>query len=444
MTTIAPEAAESAVLTSILMDPPCIADVSDILQPHDFGVQDYGTIYGAMIACHSRGQRPDFVTVTDVLSSQDSHIQAGDISELLTRADPWMVSSNIGGYAGIVVTASRKRTVIRHATDLISQIHSTPDADPVELAHMALQRIGELSDSDDGPVMYSDVIEKLQERLTLQHAGEWEERLFRTGLADLDRQMGGGLRGGDLVYLAGRPGSGKTALALQMMHNGARRNDPVLLFSGEMSVGSLIERGISEISGYGMDVVRKPVLPRDQYEALMRASERMAGMPVGIDATSGIKTAQMLIRAQRFQRKHGLSAVFFDYVELAGDTTKEGETQRLGEISRALKRMAITLDVPVIALSQLNRNVEQRNPPTPRMSDLRQSGALEQDADAVWLLYRHDYYVQQNFTGIEFKPEKAGVADIIVGKHRNGATATVSVHFDEATMRFQNLTRSDE
>lgn len=434
---------EVAVLYAILTDPACIADVADSLRAADFGVLDYGTIYGAMLACHSRGQRPDMVTVADELTARGDTRLAGEVYHIPGATDAWVSSVYVGDYAARVVRQSRRRSVVKHATDLLARLTNDADADPVELAHTVLSHISDISDADDGPVMYADVVAQIQERLTLQHAGEWQERLFRTGIHDLDAKMMGGLRGGDLVYLAGRPGSGKTAMALQMMHNGARRNDPVLLFSGEMSVSSLIERGVSEVSGYGMDVVRKPVLPGDQYDRLMKATERMATMPVAIDATAGIRTAQMLVRAQRFQRKHGLAAIFFDYIELAGDTGKEGETQRLGEISHALKRMAVSLDVPVIALSQLNRAVEQRNPPRPRMSDLRQSGALEQDADSVWLLYRQDYYMEQGFTGLDYDPARENIAEIIVGKHRNGATGTVDVRFDPQTMRFQNLVQED-
>src|SRR5690606_29910801 len=170
--------------------------------------------------------------------------------------------------------------------------------------------------------------------LTLQYAGEWEEHTYRSGLHHLDHHLAGGFRPGELVYLAGRPGSGKTALALQMMHNGARRKEPVLLFSGEMSMQSLVERGMSEMTGLPMSVIRKKVLPRDQFDALMKITDVMKNMPVAIDDTAAITTDQMLSRAQRFKRRHGLSAVFFDYVELAGNRSKQGEVQRLGEISR--------------------------------------------------------------------------------------------------------------
>lgn len=436
-----PETAEAAVLYAILTDPACITEVADALQPSDFGTLDYGTIYGAMLACHSRGQRPDMVTVSDELTARGDTRLASDVFTLSPEA--WVSSVYIADYAGRVVRQSRRRAVIAHATRLIASLHNDPDADPVEAAHKALQDITAISDADDGPRMYDEVMDAMRERLTLQVAGAWDETITPTGLADLDRHLNGGLRPGELAILGGRPGSGKTALMLQLAHNVARQQLPVLMFSGEMSMPSLVERGMSEVTGIPMWQIRRKQITRQHFESLMVATERMGGMPVGIDDRPGLSTSQMLVRAQRFQRTRGLGLVIFDYLELAGDDAgKNGnETQRLGQISRGMKHMARTLNVPVLALAQLNRGVEQRNPPTPRMSDLRQSGGIEQDADIVALLYRHDYYVDQGMVGYE--AEKTGTADIHIGKQRNGPTGIVTVRFDEPTMRFQNLSRSE-
>ena len=434
-----PEAAEVAVLHSILSDPYSVTEVSGVLTANDFGTLDHREIYSSIQSVHRRGSRPDFITVRDDLASKGHERLSVDIFTM--NPDVYTSSVYIADYAASVIRHSRRRSIVQEATNLISRVHQDTDSDPVELAHQALSSISNMSDGEDGPIMYADVMDDFRQRITLQAAGEWREKMFATGLIDLDRQMGGGARPGELIYLAGRPGSGKSALALQIMHNSARRSEPVLMFSGEMSAASLIERGMSEVSGLPIRDIRNQQISEAQYDALMDATERMQGLPVGIDATPGITTAQMLIRAQRFQRRHGLGAIFFDYIELSGDKGKEGETQRLGEVSRALKRMAMTLDVPVFALSQLNRNVESRNPPVPRMSDLRQSGSLEQDADMVMMIYRHDYYHGQGI--VEFDASKQGVADIIIGKHRNGATGTVSVGFRDSTMSFYDLAKGD-
>ena len=432
------ETAEVAVLYSVLIEPQSISEIADTLTVNDFGTLDHRTIYSAILSVHRRGNMPDMVTISDELASHGHTRLSADIFTLSPSG--YVSPVYIIDYAASVIRHSRRRSVIQKATELISRMHTDPDGDPVELAHQALAGIANLSDdSEDGPVMYANAMDQLRERITLQAAGEWRERVFPTGLIDLDNRMDGGARPGELIYLAGRPGSGKSALALQIMHNSARRDEPVLMFSGEMSAPSLIERGLSEVSGLSVHDIRNQRISETQYNILINATERMQALPIGIDATPGITTSQMLIRAQRFQRKYGLGAVFFDYIELSGDKGKEGETQRLGEISRALKRMAMTLGVPVFALSQLNRNVEARNPPVPRMSDLRQSGSLEQDADMVMLIYRYDYYAGQGI--VPFDPSKQGVADIIVGKHRNGATGTVSIGFRDRTMSFYNLAK---
>jgi replicative DNA helicase len=226
---------------------------------------------------------------------------------------------------------------------------------------------------------------------------------------------------------------------MQWVHNIARRNAPALMFSAEMNRTALMERGLAEVSGVDFEELRKKQIDQGTYDRLMRAAEAMAKMPVAIDDTSAIKTKQMLARAQRFKRQHGLSLVVFDYMELAGDDGGESEQLRITRISHALKGMAKQLQVPVVALSQLSRKVEERTPPIPRMSDIRMSGAIEADADKILFLYRHDYYIAQGFPGMDPDPEKEGITDIIIGKQRNGETGLRSVRFDGAKMRFTNL-----
>jgi len=428
--------AEQLFLGAVLYRPDAFFDVADTLTPEMFGIMDHRRIYEAMHACHDRRQRPDYLAVSEELASRKIEYAATILSEISLSTDGEF-PTDVDGYAQRVIHHYRRRTVLNASTELIRRLSNDPDTDPVTLAQTILTNVTTLAGEEGGPVLYADVMDAMQERLTLQVQGRWEERLFRTGLHEVDAKIGGGLRDSELCILAGRPGSGKTALALQMVQNGGRRNEPVLMFSGEMSMKSLVERGMAEMTGLPMSVIRKKVLPRDQYDALMRITEAMKGMPVAIDDTAAITTEKMLHRAARFQRQHGLRAIVFDYVELAGNTNKGGEVQRVGEISRDLKRIAMELDVPFVALAQLNRNVEQRTPPIPRMSDLRMSGSLEQDADIVLLLFRADYYVKQDM--IPYDPAKAGLADIIIGKQRNGPDGKVTVRFDEASMRFTDL-----
>ena len=433
----APETAEQAVLASILMDPPCIADIADQLRPTDFGTLDYRNIYSAMLDCHGQGRRADIVNTHDRLDQLGVNIAASDIAALMGTADFMVTSVYVADYARSVVSHSRRRQVIDKATALIQRVHADHDADPVELAHQVMGDVNLIAGDDAGPRMYADVIAEFEERIALQVSGSWEERVLATGLHDLDHLLGGGIRPGELVYLGGRPGSGKSALMLQIAHNVARREQPALIFSGEMSMASLVERGVSEITGVSMRALRRKQIDQETFQALASAAERMSNMPVAIDDTSGLTTSQMLIRAQRFQRQHGLGLVLFDYLELAGDDSKHGDTSRVSAVSRQLKHIARTLDVPFIALSQLNRGVETRTPPVPRMSDLRQSGSIEADADIVLLIYRHDYYV--NLGQVAYDAAREGIAEIHVSKQRNGENGIAKLRFDATSMSFKNI-----
>lgn len=424
------EVAERALLASLLMSADELSEVRELVTPQSFQIQAHRDVFGSMVRIADSGGTPDVVTITDDLGDDDMLM----VADLMTATfTPYMAVE----YAKRVHHHARRATIQRMLSDLFAELHTNPDADPVELVNAALVKINDLTVTDAGPQLYESVVEQLQQRLTDQQAGLWEDTVLSTGLHSLDGAITGGFRPAESIIVAARPGMGKTAWALQLMHNVARRKSPVLMFSAEMSMMSLVERGLSEVSGVEADVLRRKTLGQGDYDRLMRAADQMAKMPVAIDDTSAIKTAKMLSRAQRFQRKHGLSMVVFDYMELAGDATREGEQMRISTISHAMKAMAKTLDVPVVTLSQLSRKVEDRDPPIPRMSDLRMSGAIEQDADKILFLYRPDYYVEQGI--LERDEATEGTVQVIIGKQRNGMTGNVSLRFDGSTMRFMDL-----
>jgi len=429
------ELAEEYVLGAILLDPRTFPDVAEMLTETAFGTLTHRHIFRAMQQVANRGAAPDMASVAEVLTLDGHGDMASDLA-MLSFGD--VMPLYVMDYARRVAHHAARRTALAYLTDLFVDLNADHEADPVEKINASLSRINEIVVDSAGPNLYADHIEAFQQRLTDQLAGLWEDPSLPTGIHDLDAAITGGFRAGELIILAARPGAGKTGLALQIMHNIARRNAPVLMFSAEMSTASLVERGMAEISGVPVSDMRKRSIDQSTYARLMTATESMARMPVAIDDTSAIKTKTMLQRAQRFKRQHGLSLVVFDYMELAGDSAGEGEQVRVTKISHALKGMAKDLEVPVIALSQLNRAVEDRNPPIPRMSDIRMSGAIEADADKILLLYRQDYYQAQGFD-MDYAPEKEGVTDIIIGKQRNGEPGMVSVKFDGATMRFRNL-----
>lgn len=776
--------AERLFLASILFTPTNMHDVVDRITPQMFGILDHQRIYSAMLECHKRRQAPDFLAVTEELDSRYPHMTSVTAELTATEQVPY----DTNAYAERVLHHFRKRTVLTAATDLVRDLHQQPDADPVTLAQAALTNILDLAGPEQGPKIYAEVMDAMQDRIDQQRAGIWQEQLVPTGYRDLDYLLGGGLRPAETVFIGGRPGSGKalaldtpiptpkgwttmgdikagdwvydengtacqvtyatpiqlnrtcyrvvfsdgseivadadhrwltstrksrksenaakhvthtskyarnqtdqrtypsvvttqeikdtlrvgndnrinhavkvaesiygmhqylpvepytlgawlgdgckaggkiskpdpemweriaadgyeigpdisgkatcptrtvyglqellreigvlnnkhipqkylrsnivqrrsllsglldtdgtvtpsgsveygskdkvladgvyelvcslgmqarrstkqaklngedygtyykvtfrptmqffniprkaerikiegrvvndlryivdvipvesvpvrcitvdspshlylagesmipthnTALALQLMHKAARRGMPVLLFSAEMSLTAMVERAVAEMTGLTMDEIRRKHIDQRTFDTLMKVTERMKSMPVGIDDTGGITTEQMLARARRFARQHGLAAVFFDYVEIAGDSAGDPEPERVGDITKGLQRTAKELDVPIVGLSQLSRNVEQRNPPIPRLSDLRYGG--EAVADKVLMLYRQDYYTSQGFAGLNPDPSKVGIADVYVQKNRNGRTGTAPLRFDEKSMRFFDL-----
>lgn len=424
--------AEESVLGAVLLDPSVFPDVAEIVTPASFAAITNRVIFTAMQQVANRGAAPDYASVDEVL-----RLGGEDDIDLTELTLGFILPMYAADYARRVRHHANRRHVLSLVSDLFSTLHADAEADPVEVVNAALAHVNEIVTDDGGPVLYAAEMEALQARLTDQLHGLWEDRVLPTGLHDLDARITGGFRAADLIILAARPGMGKSAMAMQWVHNVARRKEPALMFSAEMDRMSLIERGLSEVSGVDADALRQKKIGQGDYDRLMRAAEQMAQMPVAIDETPAIRTKQMLARAQRFQRQHGLSMVVFDYMELAGDDSSESEQLRITRISHALKGMAKTMKIPVVALSQLNRKVEDRNPPIPHMSDIRMSGAIEQDADKILFLYRPDYYVEQRM--IDPNPEKEGITDIIIGKQRNGRGGTVPVRFDGNTMRFTNL-----
>jgi replicative DNA helicase len=240
--------------------------------------------------------------------------------------------------------------------------------------------------------------------------------------------------------MAGRPGTGKTALGLQIAHNVARRKSGhVVIFSAEMSVESLIWRAIAEVTNVPPANVEGGTVPQAVRERILEATEYLATLPVAIDDTGGITTEQMVQRVQRYQKRFPVDLVLFDYLELAGDKPprSESEERRVGQISQRMKALARICNVPVIVLCQLNRAVEQRRNRTPTLADLRYSGGIEADADQVLLLYREDYYVSQGL--MEPTPGKQGTCDVILAKQRNGTTGTFPIRFYPDIMAFSDI-----
>jgi replicative DNA helicase len=260
-----------------------------------------------------------------------------------------------------------------------------------------------------------------------------------TGFDELDEMLSG-LQRGEMIILAARPSMGKTAFALNMAENMAAASNGVAFFSLEMGKQQLVQRILCAKGGVDGQKLRKNMLSREEWRRIMGACEGLKNSPIFIDDTPGLTLLQMRSKARRMKEKHGIGAVVIDYLQLMSSGTRvESRQVEVSEISRGVKAMARELDVPVVCLSQLNRQAEGREGHRPRMSDLRESGSIEQDADVVMMLHREAYYHKSDANWVEANPLKANVAEVIVAKQRNGPTGTVELLWDSSSTAFRNL-----
>ncbi|ABM97132.1 replicative DNA helicase [Methylibium petroleiphilum] len=424
---------ECAVLGALLATSGRAYDrIGDVLREADFHHEQHQLIYRAIEALAKAGRPADTITVTDWLEGQRSLQKAGGrsyISEIAGNAPP---ASNIIRYAEIVVERRMARQLMGVAQALEEIAYEGGDVHArMDRAQSLLLELGEARQSSEPASIdqvLADTVQWVQER---HESGETVTGLG-TGLLDLDEKTAG-LQAGDLIVLAGRPAMGKTALAQTIAEHVAVNDGGVLVFSLEMS---LRQSGLRALASQGSVDLRELMNPAniktdETWTRLCEAMERLSGKNFYIDDSASISCAQMLAKARRHKRKHGLSLIVVDYIQLIDQgASSRGRTEVVSEISRALKLMAKALKVPVIALSQLNRSVETRADKRPVMSDLRESGSIEQDADVIMMMYRDDYYNPNS----KFQ----GVAEVIIAKQRMGPTGRIGLLFEKAFSRFKN------
>jgi replicative DNA helicase len=353
-------------------------------------------------------------------------------------------SVHVEYYARRVAHYAMLRRWITLGAEIVAGAYKAGDEgyDPSGAISDAQRAVESLDDPSQrqGPVPYADLMPDLQDWLHESWRGEFAGEEIPTGFRWIDDALNGGFRRGELTLLAARPSMGKTAMCLQLAHEAARyRNGErgqVVVFSAEMSTRSLLFRAVSEVTGIPPQQIRTGKVPPALRDTILYATEHMATMPVHVDDTSGITTAQMIARVQRLQRAGPVALVVFDYIEIAGDTDAN-EERRVGKIGGQLKHLARVCDVPVLALCQLSRAVEQRKDRKPQMSDLRYSGSLEAHADVIMMLYRASYYADQGL--MEVEPGKEDITEVIIAKQRNGVTGTFPVRWYPSTMRFSDL-----
>ena len=431
--------AESSVLGGLLLDNMAWDRVGDLLVDGDFYRHEHQQIYAAIGALVNASKPADVITVYEHLQSLGKAEETGGLAYLNSLAQYVPSASNIRRYAEIV----RERAILRKlvtASDEIATNAFNPQGKPVDRildeAEQKIFNIGEEgSRMKQGFQAMDTLVVNLLDRVQEMADNPNDITGVPTGFIDLDR-MTSGLQAGDMVVLAARPSMGKTAFAVNIAeHVALNEGLPVAIFSMEMGAAQLAVRIVGSIGRINQGNLRTGKLTDDEWPRLTEAIERLRNVSLHIDETPGLTPSELRANARRLARSCGkLGLIVVDYLQLmSGSSGSQGENRatELGEISRGLKMLAKELQCPVIALSQLNRSVEQRTDKRPMMSDLRESGAIEQDADIIMFIYRDDYYNKDS--------KEPNVAEVIIGKQRNGPTGTVKLFFQKNQTRFESL-----
>ncbi|MGF9822643.1 replicative DNA helicase [Brevibacillus agri] len=425
--------AEQSVLGSIFLAKEAMETVREILQPDDFYKKAHERIYTAMTELYDNGEPFDLITVTAKLQDQKLLTEAGGVTYMTDLAKAVPTAANVEYYAQIVKEKAIQRQVIQRATAVVEEGYSTISAtELVEKAEKLLADIGQdrlvgsyFTPMRDALMDVYDTIERLSQLKT-------EVTGIPSGYSDLDR-MTRGFQRSDLIILAARPSVGKTAFALNVAQNaGLRADATVAIFSLEMSTSQLVQRMLSAEGNLDASRLKTGMLDEDDWMKLTMATGKMSRAPIYIDDTAGQSVTEIRRKCRKLKKSCGrLDLVIIDYLQLIGSSLKANRQEQVSEISRALKALAKELDVPVVALSQLSRSVEQRQDKRPMLSDLRESGSIEQDADIVAFLYRDDYYDKES--------ENKNVVEVIISKQRNGPTGTVELAFLKEFNKFVSL-----
>lgn len=420
--------AEQSVLGAMLLEREAIVKVAELVRPEDFYREAHRVIYGAILALYERGEAVDLVTLTEELRRQGSLEEVGGASYLATLANLVPTAANVEYYARIVEEKSLLRQLIRTCTEVVSRCYEAQE-EVNRLLDDAERRITELSlrRSSQGFVRLKDVLMTTLDRL-MQMVESGQGTGIPSGYPDIDR-FTAGLQPSDLLIIAARPSVGKTTFALNLARQVAiRQKMPVAIFSLEMSREQVAMRLLSSEAGVEQQKIRRGELEEQEWQALSRGLARLGPAPIFIDDTSSISILELRTKARRLCTEVGPGVVIVDYLQLLRTTGRmENRQQEISEISRSLKALARELRIPVVALSQLSRAVEQRQDRRPVLSDLRESGALEQDADVVMFLY----------TNAEM--ERENQIEVIIAKQRHGPTGSVRMYFDRQTGLFMGL-----
>lgn len=427
--------AERAVLGSLLIDPDAITAIASFIQPKDFYRERHQWLYEAMFSLNDRHEPLDFVTVVDELERRGQIEEIGGPAYIADLISSTPTAMYIDHYARIVERTAVLRRLIS-AAGQIAELAYDESQQVDEVVDRAEQIIFNVSESrihrDLTPIRA--IMTNVMENIEFLSHNQNTLMGVPTGFTMLDRLLGG-LQKSDLIILAGRPGMGKTSFALSIAQNAARRhNTRVGVFSLEMSSEQLVQRLLSMETAIDSHRLRLGDVQEEEWPILLEAANQLSRTNIFIDDTPAASVTEIRTKARRLYSEHGLDLILIDYMQLMSGQTggrNENRQQEISFISRSLKALARELNVPIIALSQLSRAVESRSDKRPMLSDLRESGSIEQDADVVLFIYREDYYEEDT--------DRQNIADVLVAKHRHGSTGSVSLFFRKELTQFRDL-----
>ena len=430
--------AEQSVLGAVLIENSSLYKAMEILSVDNFYKEAHRRIFLAMLELNEKNEAIDLVTITEHLRKKNELDMIGGVTYLSMLSNSVPTAANIRYHSKIVYEKALLRGVINTATDIAARGYENSQ-DVEELLDYAENAIFSISEKKIRPsfIAIKDIIKDSFE--SIERLSERKERVtgVPTGFYDLDT-LTSGFHSSDLIIVAGRPSMGKTAFSLCIaQHVGIEKRGPVAVFSLEMTKEQIVTRMLCAEARVDAHKLRSGFLGKSDWPRLTNAAGRLSDAPIFIDDSAAISVLEMKAKARRLKAEHGLGLVIVDYMQLMGGRTQlrrggaDTREQEISEISRSLKALAKELVVPVVALSQLNRAVESRNDKRPMLADLRESGAIEQDADVILFIYREEVYKQTE--------ENRGTAEIIIGKQRNGPVGTVKLAFIDKYTRFENL-----
>jgi replicative DNA helicase len=428
--------AEASLLGAILIDSDALIKIADTVSADDFYDQRHKRIYEATVQLYERRSPIDVLTLADQLKNNEALDLVGGASYLTELTNFVPTAAHVEQYAEIVAQKALRRRLIAASEQIVSLGYDESKAlrELVEEAETSLFQVSQ-KHVKQSVLSIETILAESFDRLDDLHKDKNKIRGVPTGFKDMDEVLAG-LQRSDLFILAARPSMGKTAFALNLAHNVATiAKQPVLIFSLEMSKEQLVDRMLSMESGVDAWALRTGNLTDADFEKIGHAMGTLSEAPIYFDDTPGITVSDLRTKARREAHQHELGLIIVDYLQLMSGGSRFGSSdnrvQEISEISRGLKGIARELNVPLIALSQLSRSVENRNPQIPQLADLRESGSIEQDADVVAFIYREEYYNPDT--------DRKSITDILIKKHRNGPTGGVELFFDKEKQRFRSL-----